>query len=190
MLALLPAYRQKMATLAELEAESAHAEDEALIMFYSGEAPVLTPAQGRVVQDIETGLHDFLRQLLDLRYTRPNRATLAIYSENHDALFELAQSYYQTAVAGQTRVTVSYYTSNLSKTYVEDKDKIVTFGRTVERQDANKPPEFFARRPEACTGIVFNLDGTSDYATWSGELGLHTFIEGKRPTRSSFIRAT
>ncbi|HZN07257.1 MAG TPA: AAA family ATPase [Pyrinomonadaceae bacterium] len=189
MLALLPAYRQKMATLAELEAKSAHAEDDALIMFYSGEIPVLTPAQGRVVQDIETGLHDFLRQLLDLRYTHPNRATLAIYSENHDALFELAQSYYQTAVAGQTRVTVSYYTSNLSKTYVEDKDKIVTFGRTVERQDANKPPEFFARRPEACTGIVFNLDGTSAYATWSGELGLHTFVEGKA-TNQVFVHTS
>jgi len=53
------------------------------------------------------------------------------------------------------------------------------FGRTVECQDKNKPLDFFSNRPEASTGIVFRIEGTSAYAMWSGEHGLHTFVEGK-----------
>src|ERR1051326_8855997 len=94
-LSVLPEYQQKMATLADLELKSASAEDDALLMFYGGEATTSTVDQA---QEIETGLQELLRQLLDLRHTPPNRVTLGIYSENKDALFELAQGYYNAAL--------------------------------------------------------------------------------------------
>ncbi|HEU4837534.1 MAG TPA: AAA family ATPase [Pyrinomonadaceae bacterium] len=190
-LALLPKYRQKMASLSELESRSANAEDEALIMFYSGEANTLPVDQTHAVREIETGLQELLRQLLDLKYAHPNRVTLAIYSENKDALFELARAYYKTAVGMQMQVAVSYYTANLPPELFDDRGKlkkqeddaepkvIDLLGRKVVRDITNKPVEFLAHKPEACNAIVFRLDGKSAYATWNGEHGLHVFVEGK-----------
>jgi hypothetical protein len=190
-LALLPLYRKKLALLAELESKSANAEDEALLMFYSGESTASAAAQLQVVQEIETGLQDLLRQLLDLRYKHPDRVSIAIYSENKDALFELAQAYYKTAVGMQMQVRISYYTSNLpaelldergnvKKQEEDDEPKVIDLlGRKVVREETNKPAEFLAHKPEACTGIVFRLDGKSAFAMWTGEHGLHVFVEGK-----------
>ena len=163
-LAVLPDYRKKMATLTELELKSANAEDEALLMFYSGEARALTVEQAKVVQEIETGLQKLLRQLLDLRYARPNHVTMAIYSENKGALFELAQAYYNAGVGAQMRVTVSYYTSDpeavraveeirrakLKEDNEDDEDfdpKIFDlFGRKVVREEIDKPLEFLSQQ--------------------------------------------
>jgi hypothetical protein len=178
-MALLPQYRKKMATLAELESRSANAEDEALLMFYSGEASALTVEQRQVVREIETDLQQLLRQLLDLRYKHPNRVTIAIYSENTGTLFELAQAYYKTAVGMQMQVRVSYYTTNVPAKKDDEPKVIEMLGRKVVRGEANKPAEFLSRKTETCNGIVFRLDGKSAYAMWSGEHGVHTLVEGK-----------
>jgi ATP-dependent Clp protease ATP-binding subunit ClpC len=191
-LASLPEYQQKLAFLAELESRSANAEDEALLMFYSGETPVLTVEQTQVVQEIETGLQKILRQLLDLRQAHPNRVTIAIYSENQNALFELARGYYLAAVEAQMQVICSYYTADpkevqaVEETLSENEDEedeepkiFEMFGRKTVRLEVNKPADFLAQKPEATTGIVLSLIGKSAYATWAGEHGLHTFIEGK-----------
>jgi ATP-dependent Clp protease ATP-binding subunit ClpA len=179
-LALLPAYRQTMATLSELESKSANAEDEALLMFYSGEGPRSTLEQDRVIKEIEAGLQDLLRELLDLRCARPRLVTIALYSENKDALFELAQAYYSAAVGAQMRVTASHYTASLPAGYEADEVKVIEMlGRMVMREGISKPPEFLQNKPGACTAIVFSLEGTSAYATWMSEHGLHTFVAGK-----------
>jgi hypothetical protein len=171
-LSVLPEYRQKMAILAELELKSASAEDDALLMFYGGEA---TTSMTDQAQEIEVGLQELLRQLLDLRHTHPNRVTLAIYSENKDALFELAQGYYSAAVGMQMRVTAFYYTAN----FTGEPETIEMLGRKVIRSEINKPAEFLSSKPDASVGIVFSLEGKSAYAMWVGEHGLHTFVEGK-----------
>lgn len=191
-LALLPEYRQNLALLTGLELRCADAEDEALLMFYRGEIPKLTAEQTNVVQEVEIGLHNFLRQLLDLRHAHPNRVTMAIYSENLDALFELAQGYFRTAVDAQMQVTVSYYTTDLSaetgsdshraKLKKDDGDKPKTIdllGRKMVRREMDQHSDLFSRKPDASAGIVFSLEGTSAFAMWEGEHGLHAFVEGK-----------
>jgi DNA polymerase III delta prime subunit len=177
-LAILSEYRSTMAILTDLELKSAEAEDQALLTFYSGEIPVLTAEQTQVVQEIETGLQDLLRQLLDQRQPHPTHVTVAIYSENKEALFELGQGYYSAAVGAQMRVTAFYYTANLPR---DDKEleTIEMFGRKVVRQEATKPAEFLASKPDASTGLVFTVAGKSAYARWVSENGLHTFVEGK-----------
>jgi len=175
---VLPGYQRKMAILTELESKSAKAEDEALLMLYSGESLQLTDEQADVVQEIETGLQDLLRQLLDLQFTHPNRVTMALYSENKDALFELARGYYKAAIGMQMQVTVSYYTSDLPED--DDEPKVIEMlGRKVVRAETNKPAEFFSHKPDACNAVVFRLDGKSAFAMWALEYGLHTFVEGK-----------
>ena len=171
-LSVLPEYQQKMATLADLELKSASAEDDALLMFYGGEATTSTVDQA---QEIETGLQELLRQLLDLRHTPPNRVTLGIYSENKDALFELAHGYYNAALGMQMRVTGSYFTAK----FTGEPETIDMLGRKVVRNEMNKPAEFLSSKPDASVGIVFSLQGTSAYAMCVGEHGLHTFVEGK-----------
>ena len=192
-LALLPDYRQKLATVTELALKSANAEDEALLMLYSGETRKLTAEQIGVIPEIESGMQKLLRQLLDLRFAHPNRVTMAIYSENRDALFELARGYHATAVGAQMQVQASYYTANpeavkavedllkKEKKYDEEKDEKIfdVFGRKVVREDVDNPREFLSRKPEMTTGIVFSVTGKSAYAMWTGEHGLHTFVEGK-----------
>jgi len=190
-LALLPGYRRKMATLSELELKSANAEDEALLMLYSGETLQVPAEQVHVIQEIETGLQTLLRQLLDLRFAHPNRVTMAIYSENKDALFELARAYYKTAVGMQMQVTVFQFTSNLPDELLDDRGNLKKrgedeqpkvfdlFGRKVVRAETNKPVEFLSHKPDACNAIVFRLDGESAFAMWALEYGLHSFVEGK-----------
>jgi len=190
-MALLPGYRRKMATLSELESKSANAEDEALLMLYSGETLQLAAEQVHVIQEIETGLQTLLRQLLDLRFAHPNRVTIAIYSENKDALFELARAYYKTAVGMQMQVTVSQFTSNLPEELLDDRGNLKKrdedeepkvfdlFGRKVVHEETNKPVEFLSHKPDACNAIVFRLDGESAFAMWALEYGLHSFVEGK-----------
>jgi hypothetical protein len=106
--------------------------------------------------------------------------TIALYSENKDALFELAQAYYSAAVGAQMRVTASHYTASLPAGYEADEVKVIEMlGRMVMREGISKPPEFLQNKPGACTAIVFSLEGTSAYATWMSEHGLHTFVAGK-----------
>ncbi len=194
-LALLPEYRRKIATLSELELKSANAEDEALLMFYRGETTALTAEHTQVVQAVETDLQRLLRQLLDLRHTQPNRVTVAIYSENKASLFDLAQGYYDMAAATQMRVTISYYTSNASAVQavrdserekpkkldgdVDDSKIIKMFGREVVCEEAHQPADFLSSKPEPITGLILSVDGKSAYAMWVGEHGLHNFVAGK-----------
>ena len=182
-LASLPSYRQKVAMLTELESKTANAEDEALLLFY-GSDPTLSAEQTDVVQEVETGLQHLLRQLLDLRNAHPNRVTIAVYSENKDALFELAQAYYTAAIDLQMQVTVSCYTANLeevpasqNKINIDELKPIEMFGRTVLRRQKDRAVEFFSLKPEATTGIVLSIEGKSAQAMWVGEHGLHTFVE-------------
>ena len=177
-LALLPAYRQTMFTLEELESKSANAEDAALLMFYRGEG-ASTVEQTHAIQEIETGLQELLRELLDLRHAHPHRVTVTIYSENKDALFELARGYYSAAVYAQMGVMMSHYTATLPAELDDEVKVIEMLGRTVMREVISKPSEFLKNKPGACTAIIFSLEGKSAYATWVGEHGLHTFVEGK-----------
>jgi DNA polymerase III delta prime subunit len=193
-LALLPEYQAKIAILSELELKNANAEDEALMMFYSGESTKPASEQIKLIQEVETGLQNLLRQLLDLRQAHPNRVTMVIYSENKNAMFELAQGYYKTAVNAKKQVTIAYFTADPAaveaveeslrakpkKDDAEEEPKIFDmFGRKVVREEVYKPPEFLSRRPEDCTAIVFYVEGKSAYATFVDEHGLHTFVEGK-----------
>ncbi|MEN3326310.1 MAG: hypothetical protein V7638_1117 [Acidobacteriota bacterium] len=200
-LALLPNYQRKMATLSDLEAKSAKAEDEALLRLYSGDTLHLADEQLHVIEEIETGLQTLLRQLLDLRFAHPNRVTMAIYSENKDALFELARAYFKTAVNMQMQVTVSQFTSNLPKELLDDRGTLKKrdedeepkvfdlFGRKVVREETNKPAEFLSHKADACDAIVFRLDGESAFAMWALEYGLHGFVQGKT-TNAVFVHTS
>ena len=53
------------------------------------------------------------------------------------------------------------------------------FDRWVTRLDAQKPAAFLSTAPDATTGIVFNIQGESAFATYESEHGLHAFLEGK-----------
>ncbi len=206
-LARLPEYQQIAGALKDLEVATATAEDEALLILYGGEASAT--AATSVASQFEADLRNLLRQLLDLRYTLPNRITLAIYSENKRSLFELARSYFSVLTSAKRRIELAYYTANVppelkeeldaaiakklkratqksseeddSEDEGEDKEEKVfeMFDRWVTRLEAQKPAGFLSTAPDATTGIVFNIEGESAYATYENEHGLHAFLEGK-----------
>jgi len=80
------------------------------------------------------------------------------------------------------RVELAYYTAKLP-TGLKDSDvkekMFEMFDRIVLRRDAPKPAAFLSTAPDATTGIVFNIDGKSAYATYASEHGLHAFLEEK-----------
>ena len=180
-LARLPEYQQIVGALKELEQATAAAEDEALLNLYGGQAISATGATSNASQ-FEADLRNLLCQLLDLQYTHPNRITLAIYSENKRSLFELAHSYFAVLMPAKMRVELAYYTAKLPAALKDSdvKEKMFEmFDRIVLRRDAPKPATFLSTAPDATTGIVFNIDGKSAYATYASEHGLHAFLEEK-----------
>lgn len=198
----LPEYQKIAGALKELEAATATAEDEALLILYDGQSAGATKTTS-VASQFETDLSKLLRQLLDLRYSHPNRISLAIYSENRRSLFELARGYFAAATSAKMRIGLAYYTANLPPELKEAADAAAAkklkrasqksppeddsndeenifemFGRFVARLDAQRPAAFLSKAPDATTGIIFNIEGQSAYATYESEHGLHAFIEG------------
>ncbi|HXC72940.1 MAG TPA: AAA family ATPase [Pyrinomonadaceae bacterium] len=172
----LPVYQKLAGAVKELQEATATAEDEALLVLYGARA-ASTEAASAALQS-ETELHNLLRQLLDLRYTHPNRIVIAIYSENHDSLFQLARAYFAAATSAKMNIKLAYYTANLPA-QLDDEKKLEMFGRIVTRVDAQKPAAFLSAAPDRTTGIVFYIEGQSAYATYENERGLHAFIEAK-----------
>jgi len=169
----LPVYQKLAGALKELEEATAAAEDEALLVLYGSQSASATESSR-----FEADLHNLLKQLLDLRYSHPNRITLAIYSENHHSLFQLARAYFAAATTAKLNLKLAYYTANLPP-QLEKKKKVEMFERIVTRLEAQKPATFLATAPDRTTGIILNIEGQSAYAMYENERGLHTFIEGK-----------
>ena len=174
----LPEYQKIAGALKELAEATAAAEDEALLILYGGQAGATEAASFASL--FEADLRSLLRQLLDLRYSSPNRITLAIYSENKRSLFELARGYFGAATSAKMRIELAYYTArlppNLKDSDVKEK-MFEMFDRLVVRLEAQKSAAFLATAPDATTGIIFNIEGKSAYATYESEHGLHAFLE-------------
>ncbi|HEX7333908.1 MAG TPA: AAA family ATPase [Pyrinomonadaceae bacterium] len=171
----LPEYQKIARALKELETATAAAEDEALLNLYGGATQATSLAS-----QFEADLRTLLRQLLDLRHSHPNRITLAIYSENKRSLFELARGYFGAATSAKMRMELAYYTANLPTGLksVDLKEKMFEmFDRLVIRLEAKNPATFLSTAPDATTGIIFNIEGQSAYATYESEHGLHVFLE-------------
>ena len=205
----LAEYQKLAGALKGLEEATAAAEDAALLVLYGSQAagPQSEAASG--ASQLETDLRNLLGQLLDLRYSHPNRITLAIYSENKRSLFELARGYFNAALSAKMNIQLAYYTANIppevreeealavvsakqkrsaeksssTDDTDEEKDKkkkiIEMFGREVTRMEAPTPAAFLSSAPDATTAIILSIEGKSAYATYESEHGLHTFIEGK-----------
>jgi hypothetical protein len=92
-------------------------------MLYQRDASTAEIDGGMSINELEGELNALLRQLLDLRYAQPDHITLAIYSENTPALFELARAYYLAAKASGMSVTVSHYTANIPPEIIEEEER-------------------------------------------------------------------
>ena len=189
-LAHLAEYQKIAGELKVLEEVAAAAEDEALLVLYGAASPQTETTS--VASQLETDLRSLLNQLLDLRYSHPNRITLAIYSENKRSLFELARGYFSAAVSAMTTIKVAYYTADLPLELVDEEvlskkqkrapgeEKIIAmFDRWVTRLEAPAQERFLLSAPDGTTGIILGFEGKSAYATYEGEHGLHAFIEDK-----------
>ncbi|HEU5459185.1 MAG TPA: AAA family ATPase, partial [Pyrinomonadaceae bacterium] len=208
-LARLPEYRDRAAKLATLLDETANAEDQTLLMLYQRETS--ETEAGKSIDQLESELNVLLRQLLDLRYNHPDRITLALYSENTHALFELARAYYLSAKASGMNVTVWHYTANIPPDIIEEEERraaalarkkkkdeekeekeekedekskiIEMFERKVTRLEVMKASEFLSDAPGSTTAVILGITGKSALPIYGVEHGLHAFIQGKTTNR-------
>ncbi len=201
-LAHLPEYRHKAAQLTGLLEETAKAEDETLLQLYQRDTPTVETEGGISINQLEAELNALLRQLLDLRHSQPDRITLALYSENNRALFELSSAYYLAAKASGMKVTVWHYTADIPEELIEEEkaaqrsrkqnaeeeeDKnpkiIKMFDRKVTRLEVMKPSEFFSAKPNTTTAVILDISGKSAFPIYEAEHGLHAFVAGKNVDR-------
>ncbi|HEU0253382.1 MAG TPA: hypothetical protein VFR12_10155, partial [Pyrinomonadaceae bacterium] len=196
-LARLPEYRDRTGRLTTLLEETATAEDQALLVLYQRDTP---ETEVMSINQLEAELNVLLRQLLDLRYAQPDRITLAVYSENTSALFELARGYYLAAKASDMNIKVWHYATNIPREVIEAEEKekarkkkpgeeekppkiIDMFDRKVTRLEVMKPSEFLSGPSGATTGIILTFTGKSAFPVFEAEHGLHVFVEGKAINR-------
>ncbi len=201
-LAQLHEYSHKAARLSTLLEQTAQAEDETLLMLYRHDTSTADTEASIPINQLEAELNVLLRQLLDLRYAQPDRITLAFYSENTRALFELARAYYLATKASGMNVIVSHYTTNVPRELIEMEEKAQRsrkkkdeaeedeepkifdmFDRRVTRLDVAKPQEFLFDASGSTTGIVFAIAGKSAFPIYDTEHGLHAFVENKSTNR-------
>lgn len=205
-LARLPEYRDRAAKLATLLEETAKAEDQTLLVLYQRETS--ESEAGIPIDQLESELHVLLRQLLDLRYAQPDRITLALYSENTAALFELARAYYLAAKASGMNIVVWHYTTLIPQDVLDeearaaaakarkkkpdedeeeeedDDSKIIEmFERKVTRLEVTKPSMFLSDAPASTTAVILGISGKSAFPIYDAEHGLHAFIQGKATNR-------
>lgn len=205
-LALLLEYRDRAAKLATLMEETAKAEDQTLLMLYQRDTLTGETEDSTSINQLEAELNVLLRQLLDFRYAQPDRVTLALYSENNRALFELARAYYLAAKVCGMNVTVWHYTANIPPELIEEEERaaaerarkkktdeeekqdekskiIEMFDRKVTRLEVMKPSEFLSDAPSTTTGVILAITGKSAFPIYDQEHGLHAFVQGKTTDR-------
>ena len=211
-LARLPEYTDRAGRLTALLDETAKAEDQTLLVLYQREAATTEADGGKTINELEAELNVLLRQLLDLRYAKPDRVTLALYSENNQALFELARAYYLAARASGMNVSVWHYTANIPLEVIEEEERAVAararkkkktdaeeeeeeptedeqskildmFDRKVTRLEVTKPSEFLSDAPGSTTAVILGISGKSAFSIYDAEHGLHAFIHGKATNR-------
>jgi hypothetical protein len=195
-------YQDRAAKLTTLLEETAKAEDQTLLTLYQRETPTAEAALSKSIEQLESELDVLLRQLLDLRQAQPDRITLAVFSENNRALFELTRAYFLAAKSSGMNVTVSHYTADIpeeileaekalrkKKTDDEEDEKpkvpkiIDMFDRKVTRLEVTKPSEFLSHELNSTTAIILAIAGKSAFALYDAEHGIHAFIQGKVANR-------
>jgi ATP-dependent Clp protease ATP-binding subunit ClpA len=161
----LPKLKQCIADLAALDKRAQELETEALTTFYQRET--LEPA----VLAPELKAHEKERQavLLEvfrLRQEEPDEIVLAIYSEDREALLELAASYRSLAQERGELVALDYLLPPAG-------------GRSRASRASRETPKLLDRAleapPEKLLGVVMHLRGDLFFPRFESEAGLHVF---------------
>ena len=182
----LPEYIKIAEALTRLSEATAIAEDEALLALYGRQTHKAQGEASSAAQKLQSDLYTLLGQLFDVRFTHPNRITLAIYSENKQSLFELSRGYFNAAASAKMNITLGYYTAVTERS---EEKKTKMFDREVSRQVTQKPEMFLSAAPENTTGIIFGIEGRSAQAAYQSEHGLHAFVEEKT-VHNLFVHAS
>lgn len=117
-----------------------------------------------------------LRRAFWLRFPRPDDVTLAIYSDDHDALWRLALAYFTLIGKYEYKATVYRVdihdgkTSSLRKADFAFETQPVLRAREIE--DARK---FFRERPEPTLAVIFAVKGFLAFPRFQAEAGAHWF---------------
>ena len=162
-LARLPEYADRAAKLTNVLEEAAKAEDQTLLMLYQRDTSTAETEARLAIDQLESELNVLLRQLLDLRYARPDHITLALYSENTQALFELARAYYLAAKASGMNVNVSHYTVNIPPDVLEEEERAAAQRARKKKKDEEEEGKEEAKSPilDMLTGKAAEVDAKS-----------------------------
>jgi ATP-dependent Clp protease ATP-binding subunit ClpA len=155
--------------------ERVTALEDSLLMAMHQADPVDT---GRPQTDLASAINewsDLLLTVYSTRFSMPDYATLAIYGENVEMLFQLAGGYWSAAAGLGATIDVWKFASaqGTAKT-------LRVLGRTVAKVRVGNVPGFFETAEIGVVGIVLGITGPFSYVRYHVERGLHSFISGEK----------
>ncbi|MGE0131208.1 MAG: AAA family ATPase [Blastocatellales bacterium] len=128
---------------------------------------------------------ELLLRIYTLKLKEPDKITIAVFSEDHKRLFDLARIYYLLAMARigpDAKVEVRQFTPKPPAKTRKYRDERNDESR-VERTKIEKPDQFFAAPRENVLGIALGVNFPMAFPKLELERGLHTFTKDKKPAR-------
>ena len=165
--------KSALAQLDALSTQAASLEAGVLVAIYEKEAfdePAATARHRALGQE----LSELLRALYRMKFDQPDAATLGVFSEDRDSLWELARAYRDAAKESQAAFRLRA---------VEPVKSGRSANVSVVLKDVEKPGEFLAAPREGVLGIVLGIAGTLAWPRFEGERGLHTFVLGREESK-------
>lgn len=179
-LARLSRLRQLSAQIAETGEAIIRQEERALCRLYGSPAIDLDQPAAESLPARERW-ERLLIQLYLWQFPEPDRLTLAIFSENSDALFQLTSNY--SEAAAQMGLTVAW--QQFSTTRISEKeDRPVKRDQTIVpalwRHTVESADELNAPHRYGVVGIALDLRGPGALPLFTPEAGLHELTDPRR----------
>jgi hypothetical protein len=151
-------------------------EDRILLALYGKNEFVKAPLTHELAA-ASSDWRDLLLSVCSAKSNTPDFTTMAVFSENFAFLFEMARVYYKlAATAGANVSLVNFRVSQDEK----ETQGLPLLGRSVSKQQVDKPDAFFAVPVQTVVGIAIGIVSRFAGLQYGPERGLHTFVEKQK----------
>jgi ATP-dependent Clp protease ATP-binding subunit ClpC len=191
-LARLPVLKSEIESLEEVVGNISAFEDDTLLSFYGKEQRDKEALQTRLIE-LSRAFNETLLRLYGLQFKKADAVTLAVFGENTEWLFELAQQYYEMVLAvGATPEVMAFVAATSGESEeirlrIKAGEKVPVynlFDRITLKRSVEKASDFLhAPRPQIL-GIALRIKGPLALPRYEPEWGLHTITREQQTNRN------
>jgi ATP-dependent Clp protease ATP-binding subunit ClpA len=183
----LPKLERVEQAIRDFGARVAQLEREITLAYYEKSVEVPTGIRLRYT-DALADWKALLLRLYTLRIKQPDQITLAVFSDDHELLFELARVYYLLAVkqigsgGNDRKVEVQQFFAK-SAPQTKKKKASSAGGSSAQKTKVDAPDLYFAAPRENVLCIALGIRFPLAFPKLESERGLHTFTRNRKSSR-------